>query len=334
MKRVALGLVLTLLAACGGEAATTTTTAPATTTTGPVTTSGPATTTTLPDGIEAIIPVATGPIVLAATADAVWVEAHRADMPVRIDPAQNLETHQLTDVKNHCMIVAGAGFVWTTHFLLGRVTKIDPATAAAVDTISMLGACGISVTDAGVYVSSPALGSVIRYDPITLEEIEELPVAGEVLATTDALWVLGGWEEGEGTLWQVDPATNQVVASTPLPGVTDFSVGMVFAFDSLWVASRTPAVIYRIDAATNQLVATIAMDSEVGGLGAGADSMWASDFGNGAIHRIDPATNTVTSSLTTRYGNLGPPLEAFGSLWVAALDANAVLRIDLGAFGG
>ena len=43
----------------------------------------------LPPGVLAIVHVAEGPITLAATADPIWVEAHRADILTRIDPSQH-----------------------------------------------------------------------------------------------------------------------------------------------------------------------------------------------------------------------------------------------------
>jgi hypothetical protein len=74
------------------------------------------------------------------------------------------------------------------------------------------------------------------------------------------------------------------------------------------------------------------VNDSIGGIGVGSDEIWASGFGDGMIYRIDPATNSVAGSLSTNFGNLGPPLVAFESIWVGALDHNVVLRIDPAAF--
>src|SRR5687767_15022960 len=61
-------------------------------------------------GILAIVPVADGPIILAATAHSIWVEAHRANIVTRINPSQNKEVARLKDAPVHCNVVSGGGF--------------------------------------------------------------------------------------------------------------------------------------------------------------------------------------------------------------------------------
>ena len=86
--------------------------------------------------------------------------------------------------------------------------------------------------------------------------------------------------------------------------------------------------VYRIDPATNTVRATIRMPSAVGGLAVGPDAIWTSGWGDGTVYRIDPATNEISGSISTGFGNLGPPMVAFDSVWVSAMDRNVVLRID------
>jgi DNA-binding beta-propeller fold protein YncE len=136
-------------------------------------------------------------------------------------------------------------------------------------------------------------------------------------------------EADGGTVYRIDPATNTVVASisTPLP----FATGIAVGHGAVWVPARENKVVYRIDPATNAVIATIEMPSAIGGLDVGPDAVWTSGFGDGKVFKIDPATNQIVGSVSTGQGNLGPPLVAFGSVWVGALDRNVVVRIDPGA---
>ena len=91
-------------------------------------------------------------------------------------------------------------------------------------------------------------------------------------------------------------------------------------------------MVYRIDPATNSIAATIDLPGPIGGIGVGLDGVWVSGFGEGWVSRIDPDTDEVTGSISTGYVHLGPPITAFGSVWVAALDEDVVVRIDPAAF--
>ena len=339
-----------LAAGCGAPAASTPVVAqPAT----PVPTSVPlATATSIPavvpptatpttPGILAVVPVASGPITLAATSDSIWVESHRGFIVTRIDPSQNKEVARLKDAPVHCNVVSGGDFVWAAeahtgggpNLKEGKVTKIDPASGAVLGSIELVTACGLAADDNDVWVTSPMGSKVVRYDAATLEERAVIPLGRdsfEIAIGPDAVWASG--ESGGGTVWRIDPATNQVVASINLSDSTP--IGLLAAFGSVWVGSRGNGVVYRIDPATNTVAETIKVNDSIGGIGVGPDAIWASGFGDGTIYRIDPATNSVSGSLTTTYLTLGPPLVAFESIWVGALDEDVVLRIDPAAFDG
>ena len=340
-------VIFSLLAAgCGAPAAATPVVAqPAT----PVPTSAPlATATSVPtvvpptatastSGILAVVPVARGPITLAATSDAIWVESHRLNIVTRIDPFQNKEVARLKDAPVHCSVVSGGGFVWASQANAdtgaGRVTKIDPASGAVVGSLELGTACGVSADNTDLWVTSPMLSQAVRYDAATLQERAVIPLGKDVFEIKigpEAVWASG--ESGGGMVWRIDPATKQVVASINLSDSTP--IGLLAAFGSVWVGSRGNGVVYRIDPATNTVAETIKVNDSIGGIGVGPDAIWASGFGDGTIYRIDPATNSVSGSLSTTYGNLGPPLAAFDSIWVAALDQDVVLRIDPAVFDG
>lgn len=290
-------------------------------------------------GIIAIVPVAMGPTTLAATSDFIWVESHREGIVTRIDPLENKEVTRLEDVPVHCSVASGGGFVWAAQAHSdgspsldeGRVTKIDPASGAVVGSIELPTACGVAADDNDVWVTSPMGSKVVRYDVATLQERAVIPLGADVFEVKfapEAVWVSGASDRG--TVWRIDPDTNQVLTSISLSDPSP--IGLEVAFDSVWVGSRNKGVIYRIDPTTNTITATIKVNYNIGGIGVGPDAIWASGFGDGTIYKIDPTTNSVLGSLSTKFWNLGPPLVAFESIWVGALDQNVVLRIDPAAF--
>jgi len=238
-----------------------------------------------------------------------------------------MEVARFEDVPVHCKVVSGGDFVWATQAHAGRVTKIDPASGAIVGSIELPTACGIAADKTDLWVTSPMLAQAVRYDAATLEERAVIPLGRDVFEIEigpDAVWATG--EADGGTVWRIDPATNQIVTSINISDSTP--IGLLVAFGSVWVGSRNKGFIYRIDPVTNAVTATIKVNNAIGGIGVGPDAIWASGFGDGKLYRIDPETNLVSGSLSTHFWNLGPPLVAFESIWVGALDYNVVLRID------
>jgi DNA-binding beta-propeller fold protein YncE len=327
----ALTAIAVVICACGGGAGPSAPVgSPAPTASPPAESTTPAATATaapLPHGVIAFIPTAGGPIELAASDRAIWVENHRTDYLSQIDPEQNVEIARFPTVQAHCDVATGAGFVWVTRAATSIVSKVDPASGDKVDTVGLGDACGVDADDEDVWVASPGLGKVVRYDAATFEERASVavgPYPFYVAIGPEAVWVAG--EADGGTLYRINPATNKVVASITVPN--PFSTGVAVGHGAVWVPARDRHVIYRIDPATNSIAVTIQLPTLIGGIGAGSDAIWSSGFGDGKVYRIDPATNAITGSIATGLGNLGPPIEAFGSIWVGALDRNVVARID------
>lgn len=287
--------------------------------------SDPATASSLPDGIQAVISVGQGPITLAATDDAIWVELHRASILSKVDPGTASEVAQFSRVPVHCDVRVGSGFVWASKASVSLVSKIDPNTGEVVGEVRVPDACGLAVDDRDLWVTSPSEARALRFDPDTLTERASVDLGKLVFGIaigSGAVWAQG--ESGGGTVWRIDPATNAVTAEIVARGASGIAVG----FGSVWVAARDRAVVYRIDPATNSVAATIDLPGPIGGIGVGLDGVWVSGFGSGWVSRIDPDSDQLTGSISTGYVHLGPPTTAFGSLWVAALDESILLRID------
>ena len=327
-------VVMVVLGACGGGSGTATSGPAGEATVMPASTPAPPAVTapvsSLPDGIQATVPVGQGPITLAATDDAIWVELHRSSIVSKVDPAANLEVAQFNRIPVHCEVAVGNGFVWASKASVGLVSKVDPDTGDVVGELRVPDACGLAVDDHDLWVASPT-GFAVRFDPDTLAEratVELGELVFGIAIGSDAVWAQG--ETGGGTVWRIDPATNAVIAEIVAPGASGIAVG----FDSVWVAAHDRATVHRIDPASNTVAATIDLPGPIGGIGVGLDGVWVSGFGGGWVSRINPGTDHVTGSISTGYANLGPPITAFGSVWVAALDESVLLRIDPAAATG
>lgn len=129
-----------------------------------------------------------------------------------------------------------------------------------------------------------------------------------------------------------DPLAARTQAEIDVPGGPDLPVA---AFGSLWLVAPDGEVanVTRIDPATNEIVATIALEANAcQALGASDEAMWT--CASGGLARIDPLTNQIEQvvdydlATTLFFGYL--PFGA-GSLWSLGGDGvarNQVIRID------
>lgn len=119
------------------------------------------------------------------------------------------------------------------------------------------------------------------------------------------------------------------VATIATGGTPDW---MAIAPDSVWVSNDGIRSVQRIDARTNRLTATIAVDGEpCSGLVFAFGTLWSPVCGKHAsLDRIDPRTNKVTAVLPIRPQNSEGGVTASGdSIWLATSDG-ALSRIDPG----
>jgi hypothetical protein len=136
-------------------------------------------------------------------------------------------------------------------------------------------------------------------------------------------------------------ATGEPVERYQLPGEASGAVAV--GAGTVWVASDTAGVVWRVDPATGTVVATVrvrgspiqAQPSRLS-LAARDDQVWVAVPEEGALKRIDPATNTVAATITPGLSAVvddtgAPPLALAldaDSLWVVATADGQVLRID------
>jgi streptogramin lyase len=194
-------------------------------------------------------------------------------------------------------------------------------TTAAAAVIGTLTAC------AGVAPARTALTSE------QLASIEPGRNPTQVALGAGSAWV---GNSGDGTLSQVDVATNRLVRTIAVgstsvlrargcaPGTVhsapdgsysvrncDLPSAVVFAQGSLWVTRDDQQALLRLDPATGRTLATIALGVRPFLMAAGMGSMWVTDYEHSALVRVDLATNAVAHTFRDLTG--GPSGVAAGA---------------------
>jgi Tol biopolymer transport system component len=138
----------------------------------------------------------------------------------------------------------------------------------------------------------------------------------------DAVWATvdnanGGPEDH--LLVEIDPATNQIVRSNPLPEAAD----VAFGDEALWVTSwdGEESVLLRVDLSTAEVIASIPLGWNADDVAFGFGAVWVTVTTDGAssageVLRIDPVTNDVVSRIPVATGWPRDVVVGEGSVWV------------------
>src|SRR6266545_1656041 len=168
--------------------------------------------------------------------------------------------------------VADDGGVWIVHH--GRLSRVDPRTLGITAFVAERRPVTAVAAGAGAVWAS-AGRELLRIDPRTAEVVARLAVPSGTAPVAAPGVAAGVWAVccgadrtlGRPRLTRIDPDSNRVVATIPLPGPAD-AVGAGLA--GVWV--RSPGgPIWEVDPARNRLAATVRVP---GGLGAGPAASW------------------------------------------------------------
>jgi hypothetical protein len=176
-----------------------------------------------------------------------------------------------------------------------------------------------------------------RYDPATFQPtgvIVELGIdCGQVYATPDLVvaWTYNDddGESGAAAAAFIDPATNQVIATTPLPG--DVTVPIVLD-DAVFFPANLGSVSAVVDRTTWQVTATPDYGRQTGGSQAAFDGPSIYLIADNVdVLVIDAETFELTDVIEplTIVPDLNAVATSAGALWVATDTAGILQRIDI-----
>jgi DNA-binding beta-propeller fold protein YncE len=181
---------------------------------------------------------------------------------------------------------------------------------------------GILLLDLGSQSRSP--GAVQSPRGARSPSLAGAPTASATIqlprGVTDLLAVDGSvWAASSAGVQRIDPATNSVVASIPLPHIGDHG-RLVWAGGSMW-ATQESGVLTRIDPLTNRAIANIPLGGPPADVAAGHRGLWVGVYdqstGDVRVLTIDPTTNSITASWSLAPG-MGQLSFVDGTLWVGS----------------
>ena len=286
------------------------------------------------------------PLAMASDGELLWVRASGGRF-YRIDPdttavAASATIDPATDV--YVGLAINTDGLWTTYGDNATVYRLDPQTLAVDATIvAGLAPRGVLANADGIWVADVHGGKVLRIDPATNEVAATIKTGLDVSGGPswlaqglDSVWVDSPRNR---TIDRVDPFTDIVQATIQAPAEFTPCGGIAVAADSAWVTSCwVGTAVARIDANSNEVVATIDIHGHGHNPTTINDSVWVSVDGgtadSGKLVRIDAATNTIDRVLvpSIEFGGGGDIVVAGGSVWVVDGYHDAVIGLPLSAF--
>lgn len=199
-----------------------------------------------------------------------------------------------------------------------QLVKVDAASGTV--TLTVDGGTGAAIAEDAVWVT------------VGGRETRKLdPGTGEVLLTAttpSAYYVSVGagavWVPAEGGIVRIDPESGAIVATIPIAAeaVTDLAA----ADDAVWVTDKNGGRVFRVDAATNTVVAEIETGAGAHDLAIDEHGVWVTNYRANTVSRIDPATNEVVATIEGVGSGVGISA-GDGAIWVST-KGRGISRID------
>jgi DNA-binding beta-propeller fold protein YncE/predicted Ser/Thr protein kinase len=179
------------------------------------------------------------------------------------------------------------------------------AAAAVVAALLLSGGDGVTVADP-VAIGTPPL---------------------RIAAGSEKIWVVS---EGDGTLSQIDAATDRVVGTArPLgAGIAGVAVGG----GSVWVTDSRTGELLRVDDESGAVTQQIAVGGHPGPLVYGGGRVWVADEDGAGITAVNAKGGRVVRRRLLPHAAPLRLAVGAGGLWVSSAETASVRRIDLGTF--
>jgi len=213
--------------------------------------------------------------------------------------------HEVYSIQNMGLFInwraaqAEDGSLWVPDSHSGNLLRIDTNTRQIVATIK---------------VGDPESSLADGYDP------------NSVAVSGDRVWVT---QRAEQAIGRIDPATNTLVESLPLPNIP---YDLVFDGNILWVGSFEGDVVMKVNLDSKEVTSTYV--NKPVGITVGGGSVWAVEHRNGNLVRIDAQTTDFVARVDLSLPAPAPQAQpeevifAEGSAWVANNGGRTVSRVD------
>lgn len=226
-------------------------------------------------------------------------------------------------------IAFGFDAVWMMHN--HTLVRVDVSDNSVVD-IEIPGARGpyrgMAVGEGGVWIPDTRTGLISKVDPVSLQVAFAIPVQlyspeGSIGIGEGSVWV-NSIADGKSLLMRYAASDGTEQARIQMPLGDAVTIG----FGSAWVTDGVKNKVYRIDTATNSLVAEIPCSKGPRFLAAGYGSVWVIALSDGVIDRIDPETNSVVATIVTG-GHAGGDITTGGEyVWATYHGSLPLVQID------
>jgi DNA-binding beta-propeller fold protein YncE len=259
-----------------------------------------------------------------------------------------------------CAAAGGAGAVWVSEFSAPYLLKINPKTNKVVKKIGIgSGACGLAYGAGSLWIEDTNSNTISRVSVAASRRIKAVPVGNQPYDATFAFgsawatsygdgdleridpaknavvkkWKLGAaigvvgafgsiWATGLDGVIRVDPATNAVLATIPIPAGGGWTAAST---DAVWVTTGE-SKLARIDPQTNAVTASVQLRGNLGDPAFVGGKVWVPEVQQNDVAIVDPATATLERRLKV---GVGPFVvtEIKGEAWIPSYKGYDIWRV-------
>ena len=321
-------------------------------------------TTAKPIGLYAagVVNVGDSPQALLAHGDSLWIATPSNVVRLNLRNGSTIARIPIPTDGVNAGLAFGAGSIWLAPTGTSQLLRIDPSSNRLVANIrlgvsdngraSSLGG-GVASAAGRIWVSRDSNrphGDVISVNPTT-NQATATPITvgsgpGTVVSGFGSLWVDNtSVTVGNNAPSQIYPAVSRIDPRTHHVTTEPFSGTPTTGFGSLWIqtnAASDNAAILRVDPATGQTLARIAVPRVIG-ISSGGSRVWAISYpqsrspstfqpikGTAALWQIDPETNRVIGRpIHLRLTQPITIVVSDGQLWIADYQSRKVIHFQL-----
>lgn len=194
-------------------------------------------------------------------------------------------------------IVFGEGAVWVANADDGTIARIDPAARKVIERVRLrTDIRDLALGFGSIWAADGKNGTVTRVDLADLRKIKTVRLGSRAQGSLAPVsWVAVGadmvWAIRGNSLMQIDPASNEVVASTHIPAATGLAAGLGAA----WVVTDDQRLLQVAPARSPRVKVVVKnLEQRAAAPTVGAGSVWLIvDHGTGEIWRVDPDSGAV-----------------------------------------